>query len=130
MTVTALLLITRKPTITPEEFKTHYETVHLPLIQRLAENDWPLSHKRTYIARPAPGDDNSYPAAVLMGSQEDFSYDCITQVTFADEAGLRTFFARRMEPGTKEIIDADEEKFLVGEKVRVVLLGGEEETTK
>jgi hypothetical protein len=33
-----------------------------------------------------------------------------------------------MEPGSKEIVDADEEKFLVSEKVRVVLLGGEEET--
>lgn len=128
MTVSALLLITRKPTLTPSQFKAHYETIHVPLIKQLAGADWPLSHKRTYIARPETGADNNYPAAVLLGSQEDFSYDCITQVTFADEAGLKTFFARRMEPGTKEIVDADEEKFLVAEKVRVVLLGGEEIT--
>lgn len=128
MPVSALLFITRNPALTPSQFKTHYETVHVPLIKALAGSDWPLSHKRTYIARPVPGDDNSHPAAVLLGSQEDFSYDCITQVTFADEAGLKTFFARRMEPGTKEVVDADEEKFLVAEKVRVVLLGDEEIT--
>jgi len=108
MPVSALLFITRNPTLTHSQFKTHYETVHVPLIKALAGDDWPLSHKRTYIARPAPGDDNSHLAAVLLGTQEDFSYDCITQVIFADEAGLKTFFARRMEPGTKEVFGGGE----------------------
>ncbi|KAE8148616.1 EthD domain-containing protein [Aspergillus avenaceus] len=124
----ALLYITRKAGTTPTEFRNHYENVHMPLIKGLAGPDFPLSHKRYYLARPAPGEDDTYPAVVLMGSQTDFSYDAVTEVTFGSEEAMKVFFGRRMEPGTKEIIDADEEKFLESSKVRAVILGEVNET--
>jgi hypothetical protein len=124
----ALLFATRKPGITPIDFKTHYETLHVPLLQRLAGDNLPLSHKRTYLARPLAGEDNSYPAAVVIGSQEDFFYDCITEVTFADEAAFKRFYGWRMQPGVKEVIDADEEKFLDGTSIKAVIVGEVAET--
>ncbi|KAL4735916.1 hypothetical protein BDV11DRAFT_173393 [Aspergillus similis] len=57
-------------------------------------------------------DNKSYPVVALAGSQEDFGYDCITKMTFEDEAAFKKFFGRRMELGTKEILDEDEEKFM------------------
>ncbi|KAE8336902.1 hypothetical protein BDV24DRAFT_141026 [Aspergillus arachidicola] len=129
MVFKALLYITRKPGTTPTEFQTHYETVHLPLLQKLAGADFPLSHRRLYLARPAPGEDNSFPAAVLIGNQEDFAFDAIVELTFTDEAAFKVFFARRQEPGTKELVDADEEKFLDQTKFKAVVLGEVHETT-
>ncbi|KAL3456424.1 EthD domain-containing protein [Aspergillus heterothallicus] len=123
-----LLYATRKPGTSPTEFKTHYDTVHMPLVQSLARDNPPISHKRFYLARPLAGDDNSYPAAVVLGSQEDFPYDCITEITFHDEEHFKAFFAKRMEPGYKEVIDADEEKFLDPTKVKAVVLGDVAET--
>ncbi|KAL4936312.1 hypothetical protein BDV06DRAFT_216767 [Aspergillus oleicola] len=129
MTFKALLYVTRKAGTTPSEFKTHYETVHVPLIKKLAGSDFPLSHRRLYLARPTPGEDSSYPVAAVLGSQEDFPYDCITELTFPDEKAMQTFFARRMESGTKEIVEEDEHKFLDREKLKLVILGDVQETT-
>ncbi|KAL5337429.1 hypothetical protein BJX70DRAFT_246322 [Aspergillus crustosus] len=129
MTFKALLFVTRKPGLTPTEFRTHYDTVHLPLIQSLGGADFPLSHKRLYLSRPDPGADNSYPATTIMGSPEDFPYDCITELTFVDEAGMRRFFRRRMEDGVREVVEKDEGGFMDSEKMKLVVLGGVVETT-
>ncbi|KAL4790361.1 EthD domain-containing protein [Aspergillus venezuelensis] len=124
----ALLYVTRKPGTTPAEFKTHYETVHVPLIKKLAGDLFPLSHRRLYLARPGPGDDCSYPVAVVLGDQGDFTYDCITELTFPDEKAMQIFFAKRMEPGTKEVVEEDENKFLQADKLKLVVLGDVQET--
>ncbi|OGM40819.1 hypothetical protein ABOM_010524 [Aspergillus bombycis] len=129
MVFQALLYVTRKSGTTPAEFQAHYETVHVPLIQKLAGADFPLAHRRLYLARPAPGEDNSFPAAVLMGAQEDFAFDAVVELTFRDEAAFKVFFARRQEPGTKELVDADEETFLDPTKLKAVVLGEVQETT-
>ncbi|KAL2847006.1 EthD domain-containing protein [Aspergillus pseudodeflectus] len=128
MVFKALLYATRKAGITPAEFKTHYDTVHLPLIKSLAGDTLPIYHKRSYLARPLAGEDNSYPAAVVLGTQDDFTYDCITEIAFENEEGFKVFFGKRMQPGIKEVIDADEEKFLDSTKVKVVILGDVSET--
>ncbi|KAL6229631.1 hypothetical protein BDW75DRAFT_235050 [Aspergillus navahoensis] len=125
-----LYYVARKPGLTPSEFKTHYDTVHMPLIKSLAGDDFPTCHRRLYLARPEPGEDNSYPVVAFAGLQDHFDYDCITEVTFEDEAAFKKFFGRRSEPGTKEIVDADEEKFVDRTKFRVVVVGGVEETTR
>ncbi|KAB8067925.1 EthD domain-containing protein [Aspergillus leporis] len=129
MVFKALMFVTRKSGITPAEFKTHYETVHIPLIKGLAGSAFPLSHRRLYLARSPSSGEDTFPAAVLLGSQEDFSYDAIVELTFKDEAAFKHFFARRQEPGTKELIDVDEEKFLDATKFKAVVLGEVNETT-
>ncbi|KAL4863225.1 hypothetical protein BDV12DRAFT_177795 [Aspergillus spectabilis] len=130
MTFKALLFVTRKPGMTPTDFQTHYDTVHLPLIKAIGGDDFPLAHKRLYLARPVAGEDHSYPAATLMGGPDDFPYDCITELTFPDEEALKKSFGRGMEPGTKEIVEADEQKFMDNTKMKMVVLGEVIETTR
>ncbi|KAL2793193.1 EthD domain-containing protein [Aspergillus keveii] len=124
----AFLYATRKAGITPAEFKTHYDTVHVPLIQSLGGDALPIYHKRFYLARPLAGEDSTYPAAVVLGAQEEFPYDCITEIAFENEEKFKEFFAKRMQPGIKEAIDADEEKFLDSTKLKLVILGDVSET--
>ncbi|KAL4899429.1 hypothetical protein BDW74DRAFT_183681 [Aspergillus multicolor] len=123
----ALLFLARKPDLTPTQFRAHYETVHVPLIKRLAGSDFPLSHRRMYLAR-LEGKDDTYPAVVLAGTQEDFDFDCVTELTFVDEDAFKTFFGRRMEAGIKEAVDRDEGEFLDAGRLKLVVLGGVEET--
>lgn len=51
------------------------------------------------------------------------------ELTFTDEAAFKVFFTRRQEAGTKELVDADEEKFLDQTKFKAVVLGEVHETT-
>jgi hypothetical protein len=135
MTFKLLLFATRKPTLTPAEFRTHWETVHTPLIQSIAGSAFPLSHTRRYIARtPSPSStsdtSNTWPAAVLVGAQEDFSYDGIAELVFEDQGAFEKFMGVVSgEEAAKRIAD-DEEAFLAREKLRAVVLGETESTSR
>ncbi|KAL1629224.1 hypothetical protein SLS56_005447 [Neofusicoccum ribis] len=80
MPYTVLIFAYRKPGLTPEEFKNHYENVHVPLIKSIAGDKFPLSHPRSYINRTESKEDqgNSFPATVLAATQDDFCYDAIS----------------------------------------------------
>jgi hypothetical protein len=86
-----LLFITRKPTLTPAEFQSHWDTKHVELLKSIAGDAFPLTHTRHYIRRTAH--DSSWPAAVLVGTQEDFTYDGIAELVFPSEAAFQTFFS-------------------------------------
>lgn len=47
-----------------------------------------------------------------MGSQSDFEYDALAQLSFADADAFDTFWALCQQPGNAERIAADEEQFL------------------
>src|SRR4051812_23600920 len=74
MTFTFLLFVTRKPTITPAEFKFHWNPTHVEVIKSSVGEAFPSPHPPRYIARPAEVD-GTWPSAVLVGTQEDFTYD-------------------------------------------------------
>lgn len=122
MTFTFLLFITRKPSLTPEEFKNHWESVHIPLLKEIAGDTFPTTHTRRYIARPVELN-SSWPAAVLVGTQDDFTYDGVAELVFRDEEAFRKFFGVVSEPANKARIEEDEEAFIVREAMRAVGLG-------
>jgi hypothetical protein len=121
MTFSFLLFITRKPTLSPAEFKTHWDTKHIELLKAIAGDAFPLTHTRRYIARTNQND--AWPAAVLVGAQQDFTYDGIAELVFPDEAAFQTFFGVVSEPGAAARIAADEEAFIVRGEMRAVVLG-------
>lgn len=47
-----------------------------------------------------------------MGSQTDFDYDAIAELTFADASAFQTFFGLYQQPENAARIAADEEQFL------------------
>ena len=125
---TFLLFITRKPTLSPDEFRSHWDTIHVELLRSIAGEHFPMTHTRRYIART--NQDGAWPASILVGAQEDFTYDGIAELVFPDEAAFHKFFAIVSEPEAAARIAADEEAFIVREKMKAVVLGETSVTTR
>ncbi|KAK7746693.1 hypothetical protein SLS53_001880 [Cytospora paraplurivora] len=119
MTYSVLIYAYRKPGTIPEQFRTHYEGSHVPLVKDIAGD------KAEGTERNA-----NNPATVLSGTQAEFDYDAIAELTFADSGAFQTFFGLVQQPENAAWIAADEEKFLDRSKVPVVVLGETLVTTK
>ncbi|KAI9708525.1 MAG: hypothetical protein M1820_003987 [Bogoriella megaspora] len=119
MTFNVWIFVWRKAGTTPEEFRTHYENSHVPLIKSLTGSLFPQSHIRHYVAR---GEDGTAPM-VILGTPEDFTYDAFAELSFTDAAAFQQFFGviGQGEPAVK--IAEDEEKFVQREKTRAVVVG-------
>jgi hypothetical protein len=140
MSVRVLIHIYRKPGLSLEDFKKNCEE-HALLIKRLTEDDFPLSHKRHYIARNVVSSDESKnitgternattPAVVFAGQQSDFDFDAYAELTFASQETFQTFLAKVQTPEIAAQIAADEERFLDRSKLSIAMLGDVTETTK
>jgi hypothetical protein len=137
MSVKVFIYAYRKTGISLEDFRTHYEA-HVELIKRLTGEVFPLSHKRSYVARntvevaaEGASDRNALtPATVIVGQQSDFDFDAYAELTFADQAAFQAFGAKVYAPDAAAQIAADEEKFLDKSKLGIVMLGEVIETTK
>lgn len=121
MPYSVLIFAYRKPALSPAQFRAHYESSHLPLVESLAGPLFPRTHTRHYLQRADHGPD--YAATVLVGTQADFAYDALAELVFDDEAAFQAFFARVSEPAVAAKIAADEELFLDRAKMRVVVQG-------
>ncbi|KAI1741712.1 EthD domain-containing protein [Xylaria scruposa] len=136
MPYSVLIFAYRKPGTMPEQFKAHYEGIHVPLVRELAGASFPLSHTRRYLHRSENHADSntarnpSTPATVLIGTQNDFDYDAFAELTFEDAAAFQTFFNRMQHPEIAAKIAADEEKFLDRTQMPVVVLGDITETRR
>ena len=137
MTFKVLIYAHRLPGISPEEFKQHYEA-HIDLFKRLVGDDFPLSHRRIYLARNtvesapdgASGRNATTPATVIVGQQSDYEYDCLAEMTFADRANWDACTAKVLSPEINALIAADEDKFYDRSKTGVVVVGDVTETVK
>ena len=94
-----IVLLTRKPGTSAEQFRRHYETVHAPgaleHIPALARADY----RRNFI--------ESSQAGALP--RPDF--DVITEITFADDADYEAFRRSLDDPAVQAWIAADEARF-------------------
>lgn len=122
MPYSLLLLVYRKPGLTPEEFKIHYETVHIPLMQRIACEKFPLTHTRRYINRTVDTEKTAYPATVVSGTQADFPYDAVAELTFADEAACHASFAVMNSAENAPLVAEDCAKFMDTAKMTPMVL--------
>ncbi|MCJ1234044.1 hypothetical protein MMC14_002002 [Varicellaria rhodocarpa] len=104
-----IAFIYRKPGTTPQSFQSHYENIHIPLLQSLFGTLMP-QHTRFYLPRlntpstsSSTGDSNtivSFPPIVLSGSPQDFEDQ---EHCMAVQAKMKEF---------QEAIEEDEEKFM------------------
>jgi uncharacterized protein (TIGR02118 family) len=94
-----IVLLTRKPGMSMEQFKHHYETAHAPgaieHIPALARADY----RRNFIE----------------GSEADApprpDFDVITEITFADDADYEAFRRSLEDPAVQAWIAEDEARF-------------------
>jgi len=105
-----IALICKKPSISAGDFKTYYETNHVPLIESL----FPTlrDYKRTYLLESNMLND----ALPLESEGGQTPFDVITELIFDDEDGLNQFFAKGADQGVIEAIRQDESNFLNGKK--------------
>ncbi|KAJ5665785.1 uncharacterized protein N7477_008233 [Penicillium maclennaniae] len=138
MTIKVLIHAYRKPGISPSVFKQLYEA-HIDLLKYISGDDFPLSHKRSYIARSTIDSsaeslttprNASTPARVIVGLQSDFDFDAYAELTFEDKTAYDAFLAKVYAPEAAAKIAADEEKFLDRSTLAIVTLGDVFETTK
>ncbi|KAI0182110.1 EthD domain-containing protein [Hypoxylon sp. FL1284] len=128
MPYSILFFITRKQGVSAEDFKTQYENVHMPLLKEIAGPHFPQTHSRRYIQRSAGQAEGttrnaSSPAQVLVGTQADFDYDAVTEMTFASEAAFKEFFQFVHTPEKAARVTAAEDKFMDRSQMRGVVLG-------
>jgi hypothetical protein len=127
----------RKPGVSPDDFKNHYEA-HIDLFKRLTGDDFPLSHRRIYIARSsvettsdgASSRNATTPATVIVGQQSDYDYDCLAELTFSDAAAWEACVVKVRSPEIGAQIAADEDKFYDRSKTGVLVIGDVTETIK
>lgn len=123
--IKAIFLIRRKPGLSVEQFRAHYENQHV---------DIALKYIRPYLKgyfRNYPDNSSSYFDTVENnegGIAPEFNYDCVTEMWFENEERLQSMFDRLSEPDARAKIGADEELFL--DPQSVVFLKCEETRTE
>ena len=120
-----ILIFTRRhPTLTPAQYKDHYENNHVPLLKQISTSPdgtstFPISHTRNYIPR-----DSSNQAVLLMGTG-DLDFDCVTEAIYADQAHLERHMMTIADPERVRLREEDEAKFLEAGSVRILKVESE-----
>jgi len=125
----------RKPTLTPTEFKNHYETQHMPLLTELMGPAMCARHTRHYITRTlteAASDPTltsetissninaKYPTTAYAGDGSKIDYDVYSEIEFEDLEKFAAFAMRLQELEKDGRLQEDEDRFLLMQKRIVV----------
>jgi len=112
-------LLRRKPGISFEQFRDHYENSHAVLGQKYFGHLID-SYTRNYNLRPDPAAASDDRIDAIIASKQ-WDYDCITEWEMRDENALREVFKLLLDPNIGPIFHADEEHFLDRDSVRLVI---------
>ena len=99
----------RKPGITHDQFKHHYETSHALLGQKYLGHLM-LSYKRNYCTTFSGRSPNE--KGELVFGPMAWDYDCITEWIMPDEAAFDAMLALLGDPVIGKVFYEDEEHFL------------------
>jgi uncharacterized protein (TIGR02118 family) len=109
--VKAIALLKRKPGLSPEQFRNHYEEVHAPLAKRL----FPFIRKyvRNYVT-----------TAPFSSAGREPKFDCITEEWFDNMEAFQTMMdiyasetGRPIREDEKELFDMTRLQYLFVEEV-------------
>jgi len=125
MTYTLLLFIPRKPGLSLETFKHHWETLHIPLLKQLVGREFPLSHTRHYVEKAQDGQAN-----VFIGSAEGVTYDGVATLTFINKVHYERFMEKLGEHENQQRHKDDLDVFVDVGGLRGVLVGETRSTGK
>ena len=103
--IKVMVLIKKKPELTGEQFRRHYEEVHAPLIDRLLP--FYATYRRNYIDGSA------------RGGPTEFNWDVFTELEFASASDYEAWKAALERPEVLAEIRADEANFLVSNETRM-----------
>lgn len=119
-----VFFLKRKPGITPEQFRDHYESSHVAYAQK-------------YIGHLLVGYVRNYPTLALLDPSNvtpgvppvpyDTGWDCITEMRVKDAAAVEEIGRIFNDPEIQPILKADERKFL-DDKATVMIVCDERDT--
>ncbi len=112
--ITALLFCYRLPSLNPAQFRTYIEETHVPLVRSLLRSNHPLTHTRYYTNKDS---------GFMVGSASFEDADLIAVLTFESAEAMAQSMAARRADGTRERIEADEDRFMDRGRVKVVVMG-------
>lgn len=95
------VLLKRKPGLTFDEFRNHYESSHALLGEKYFGHLF-ASYRRNYIPKGTRFD----------GSSGENAYDCLTEVVFREPGGYQELKRIASDPEVRRTLIADEERFL------------------
>ena len=114
-----LWMLRRKPGISFEQFRDHYERSHAVLGQKYFGHLL-LSYTRNYnVPLAAPGAAASPVARAIAAKQSD--YDCVTEWALRDEQALTEVFELLFDPVIGKLFHDDEKHFLDRDTVCLVM---------
>ena len=114
--IAMILLLKRKPGMTREQFRRHYETSHVMLAKKH------LGHLFHDYRRHYVGDVIAMRGEeVVVNGVEEGAYDVITKIVFKDQAALDEFWRIYAIPEVFAELRADEQAFLDMPTMRVNL---------
>lgn len=119
-----IFLLKRKPGITPEEFREHYERSHSRFAQKY------IGHLLTGYVRNYPTFSALDPSNVPEGTEPppyDLGYDAITEMRVKDMAAVEEIGRIFNDPAIQPILKEDERKFLDDTKT-VMIICDEQDT--
>lgn len=102
-------LIRRKPHLTHEQFRAHFEASHAAMALKYCGHLF-LDYQRNYVTGAFGGGD-----ARVEGDGYgpiDFGWDLMSEWTVADEAALNEIYRIMESAGMKELFQADEDRFI------------------
>lgn len=119
-----IFFLKRKPGITPQQFREHYENSHVRFAQKY------IGHLLTGYVRNYPTFAMLDPSNVVPGTEPapyDTGYDAITEMRVRDAAALEEIGRIFNDPAIQPILKADERKFL-DDKATVMIVCDEADT--
>lgn len=116
--IRVMWLLRRRPDISFEQFRDHYENSHAVLGAKYLGHLL-LAYRRNYaLPAEAAAGDGSLMRKVL--SSKAWDYDCITEWDLADEAAFDKVVATLSDPVIGKLFHDDEEHFLDRSSVRLI----------
>jgi len=91
----------RKPGLSAEQFRHHYETSHAPMSMRLFP--FMTDYRRNYI-RAHPDQHDS--------AANRFDFDVITEMTFKSPSDYERMLQQMTDPAIREAVEQDEIQFM------------------
>lgn len=111
MSVRALIFVQRRPDLTAEQFQSHYEKKHLPLLRSITGADFCVFHRRSYLGnaflRPTTGGD---------------MYDAVAELEWRDEAHMKRFVGLTQSHKAASALRADEAEFVAEDTMKIVFV--------
>jgi hypothetical protein len=113
MVFNVLIFGFRAVNLSHDEYKEHYENVHVPLAQSFAGDTWPLSHTRHYYG----GNKTHSTVSAPMG------WDSMAVLTFRDKTHAVMFNGMLKTSAAAKAIHEDELKFMAEGSPKMVVIG-------